>query len=212
MKLYTAKLSPFAARCRMLIYAKKLDVELVEYPHDVSKDELLTMNPMGKIPILDADGTILPESDTICEFLEDCSGGPSFRPEGELAQARMRLLSRIADLYIFEPLSPLFAHLSRKHRDQAVVDDGLARIEKGLTTLERFLSDEDYAAGSELSLADCCLVPILFFLATYLPILGSPEPLQPYPKLNRYWQNVQQNEHAARVIEEIKEGIAEKTR
>lgn len=211
MKLYTAKLSPFAARCRMQIYAKQLDVEMIEYPHGVSKDELIAMHPMGKIPILAVGDTILPESDTICEYLEDCSGGMPMRPEDSLQRARMRMLSRVADLYVFEPLSPLFAHLSRKFRDQDVVDAGLEQIARGLATLERFISDETYAIGDELSLADCCLVPTLFFLVTYLPILGDKAPLRPYPKLNRYWETVQDNEYAARVIEEIKEGIAEKT-
>lgn len=211
MKLYTAKLSPFAARCRMQIYAKQLDVELVEYPHGVTKDELIAMHPMGKIPILAVGDTILPESDTICEYLEDCSDGIPMRPSDNLERARMRMLSRIADLYVFEPLSPLFAHLSRKYRDQDVVDAGLAQIAKGLATLEHFLHDGTYAAGDELSLTDCCLVPTLFFLVTYLPILGDKEPLKLYPKLGRYWERVQENEYAARVIAEIKEGIAEKT-
>lgn len=211
MKLYTAKLSPFAARCRMQIYAKQLDVELVEYPHGVSKDELIAMHPMGKIPILAVGDAILPESETICEYLEDRGEGPAMRPPDDLDRARMRLLSRVSDFYVFEPLSPLFAHLSRKYRDQDVVDAGLADIARGLATLERFLSDSTYAAGDELSLADCSLVPTLFFVVTYLPILGDNQPLAAYPKLSRYWDSVRVNEHAARVIDEIREGIAEKT-
>lgn len=211
MKLYTAKLSPFAARCRMHIYAKGLAVELAEYPHDVSKDEILEMNPMGKIPVLAVGDVVLPESDTICEYLEDSADGPALRPEADLDRARMRLLSRVADFYVFEPLSPLFAHLSRKHRQQDVVVDGLAKIAKGLATLEHFIGDGEFAVGNALSLADCSLVPILFFLNTYLPYFGESDPLQPYPKLHRYWNSIQDNEHAARVIDEIREGIAEKT-
>lgn len=211
MKLYTARLSPFAARCRMQIYARQLDVEFIEYPHGVTKDELVAMHPMGKIPILAVGDTILPESETICEYLEDLDGDIPMRPADELERARMRLLSRVSDFYVFEPLSPLFAHLSRKYRDQDVVDAGLADIAKGLATLERFIADSGYAVGDRLSLADCCLVPTLFFLVTYLPILGDREPLKPYPRLDRYWRAIRQNEYAARVVEEIREGIAEKT-
>ena len=123
----------------------------------------------------------------------------------------MRLLSRVADFYVFEPLSPLFAHLSRKHRKQEVVDDGLAKIAKGLGSLEHFIEDGDFAVSNTLSLADCNLVPTLFFLNTYLPFFGQADPLQPYPMLHKYWSSIQENEHAARVIDEIKEGIAEKT-
>ena len=71
MKLYTAKLSPFAARCRMQIYAKGLAVELLEYPTQIGKDDIARASPLARIPILlDAD-QVIPESETICAYLED---------------------------------------------------------------------------------------------------------------------------------------------
>lgn len=210
MKLYTAMLSPFAARCRMLIHARGLAVEFVEYPHAVSKEELRALNPIGKIPILVAGDTVLPESETICEYLEDLGSGPALRPADSLDRARMRLLGRIADLYLFEPLSPLFAHLSRKRRNQEVVDAGLARIRLGLDMLERFLGDQRFAVGDALTLADCSLVPVLFFLVTYLPMLGEAEPFGRHPKTERYWAAIQTNEYAARVIGEMRQAMAEK--
>jgi glutathione S-transferase len=210
MKLYNAMLSPFAGRCRMLIYAKGLEVELVEAYGQVSKEQVTAMNPLGKIPILEDGELLLPESDAICEYLEDRFPEPALRPGDDAARARVRMLSRMADYYIFESLAPLFAHLSRKHRDQEVVDRQLLALERGLTAVEHFIASEDYAAGPDLSLADCTLVPILLFLTSYLSFFGIEDPLHPYPKLAAYWQRMQEQEAAAKVIAEIRAAMKAK--
>ena len=50
MKLYNVYGSPIAARCRIQIYAKELDVEIVEPPGGVSSPEYKAINPTGKVP------------------------------------------------------------------------------------------------------------------------------------------------------------------
>ena len=212
MKLYTARLSPFAARCRMQIYAKELAVELLEYPTAISREDIARASPIAKIPVLLDGDRVIPESDTICTYLEECFPEPSLLAETAAERARMRLLCRIADLYIMAPLTPLFAHLSRKHRDQKVVDDGIEQLLAGLKSLEHFIGKGNFAVGNRLSLADCCLVPILFFVVTYLPYFGIDEPLAAYPSVTAYWNAIGQNPHAGRVIAEIREAIEEKSR
>jgi len=212
MKLYTARLSPFAARCRMQIYAKQLAVDLLEYPIDISKEDIARVSPIAKIPVLLDEDQVIPESDIICAYLEEHYPEPSLLADTAPERARMRLLCRIADLYIMAPLTPLFAHLSRKHRNQQIVDDGVGQLLAGLKSVEYFIGEGGFAVGNRLSLADCCLVPILFFVVTYLPYFGIDEPLQPYPRVSTYWNAIQQNPHAARVIQEISEAIKEKSR
>ena len=210
MKLYTAMLSPFAARCRMAIYAKGLEVEFAEAWGDFSREELAAKNPMTKIPVLEDGEFVLPESETICEYLEDRFPDPPMRPKSPEARARMRLLSRMTDFYVFEPLSPLFGHLSRKTRVQEVVDRQLAALGRGLGAVDHFIAEEGYAAGPTLTLADCTLVPVLLFVVTYLPYFGVKEPLAPYPRLAAYWGRVEQQEIAARVIDEIRAAMKAK--
>jgi glutathione S-transferase len=210
MKLFNAMLSPFAARCRIQIYAKGLDVEFAEAWGEFSREELVKKNPMTKVPVFEDGDLVLPESETICEYLEDRFPDPSLRPENIEDRARMRLLSRVVDFYVFESMTPLFAHLSRKTRDQEIVDRQLKALDKGLRTLEHFISKEGFAVGPTLTLADCALVPILLFVVTYLPFFAIEEPLGPYPRLAAYWKRVEQQEHAARVIEEMREAMKAK--
>ena len=210
MKLYTAMLSPFAARVRMQIYAKGLEVEMAEAFTDFSVEQLAQMNPMGKLPVLEDGDLRLPESTTICEYIEDRHPSPALRPSDPAQLARMRVLERMADFYVFEPLSPLFAHLSRKHRQQEVVDRQLALLQRGLGALEHYIPGEGCAIGTQLSLADCALVPILLFVQTYLPYFAIEAPLQPYPRLQAYGERMANNEHAARVIAEIRAAMKAK--
>ncbi len=210
MKLYTARLSPYAARCRLQIYAKSLPVELVEYPDQVDKDGVRSANPLGKVPVL-LDGELcLPESETICEYLEERCPEPPMLPSGAAARARARLLARVTDLYVLQPLLPLFGHLSRRHRDEQVVATVLDEIDKGLAALAGYFGNGDFAHGPQLGFADCALVPVLLFVDTYLPYFDRQQPLSTHPPLADYWLRAQEEAVVARVIAEIKQGIAEK--
>ena len=208
MKLYTAKLSPYAAGCRLQIYAKALTVEMVAYPDQIDKEHILLANPLGKIPVLIDGELCLPESETICEYLEESCAERPMLPAGAAKRARARLLARVADLSVLQPLLPLFGHLSRKRRDDGVVAAGLADIDRGLATLAANLDNGDFAHGPELGFADCALVPVLLFVDTYLPFFDRHTPLAAHPPLAAYWQRVQGEARASRVIEEIQEGIA----
>src|SRR5690348_12840477 len=104
MKLYQTYLSPFPTRVRLLLYAKGVDMEFVEPSgiHDSnSKGSYLSINPLGRVPALALeDGRVLPESEVICEYLEDVLPGPSLRPADPWARAQVRLLSRLCDFYL----------------------------------------------------------------------------------------------------------------
>ena len=213
MKLYQSNLSPFASRCRIQIYAKGLrEIECCPPPGGMSSDEYKKHNPTGKMPALEIDGQVLGESEVICEYLEDRFPTPSLRPAGPLERAHVRLLSRVTDLYILDPLFELLPHMDPKSRDQAVVDENLALLKTNLAVWEDYLVRSGYGGGSHavgnaLTLADCAMVPALFVAVTLLPIFGMAEPLAPTPQLAQYWQEIQKDEHCRRVMDEMTEGF-----
>lgn len=100
MKLYSVPLSPFAARVRLAIYRKGLDIEIVPPPAEGLKSAAyLAINPLGQIPALALDlGTVLGESAVILEYLEDAFPTPSLRPDSIEDLARARLFLRIPDI------------------------------------------------------------------------------------------------------------------
>src|SRR5215469_9433119 len=117
MKLYGMNLSNFATKSRIVAYEKGANTEILTPPGGMKSPEYLKINPLGKIPTLDADGTIIPESEVINEYLEEKFPSPPLLPRNQEARAKVRLLPRFHDLYRDPPLRALFAQLNPKNRD-----------------------------------------------------------------------------------------------
>lgn len=203
MKMYNSQLSPFAARCRMAIYAKDLEIEFLEMPDEGLEAEFSRIAPMHKVPLLVDGDVIVPESEAICEYFEDRELGIPLRPKDAAAAARMRLFGRIGDLYLMEPMGELFAQINPAGRDQKLVDRELAELQKAMGWLEAYLTGEPYAVGENLTLADCELVPVLFFFQQIGPMFGNVNPLGEFPKTETYYKAISQMPPAARVLAEL---------
>ena len=208
MKLYGNDLSPYVARCRMAFLAKGLNTDLFEAPGgSVKSDAYSKMNPMQKMPTLEVDGWYLPESAVILEYIEDTNPKPALRPDDPKQRAQMRLVGRVAELYVITSFGPLFGQMRAPQRDQAVVDKALAETDKALNWLEAVIGDKGYAVGNKLTLADCTVVPILFFVTTMLPNFGG-EPFKGRPKLKSYWDRIAKTPEAEQTLAQMKEGLA----
>lgn len=203
MKMYNSQLSPYAARCRLAIYAKDLDIEFLDMPNAELEPEFSRIAPMHKIPLLVDGATLVPESEVICEYLEDRGLGVSLRPGDPAALAHMRLLARIGDLYVMEPMGILFGQINPVGRDKTVVTRELALLVTAIDWLEHYIGGQDYAVGESLSLADCALVPILFFFDQIGPMFGEADPLRRFPKAQAYYKGIQKHPAAAKVVAEL---------
>lgn len=209
MKLYSADLSPFAARVRVQLYAKGLDVPLAEAPDGLGSVAYRRINPTGKVPALLVDGVAIPESDAIGEFLEDRFPEPPLRPTHDLARARMRAIQRWNDNEIVPRLSALFPHFDPRVRDAAVVRENLEALAPALDKLEALLAAGPFAAGPHLTLADCSLFPTFFFATRLFPILGAASPVTGRFRLASWWERVQDHPAVRRVNGELEKALAE---
>ena len=209
MKLYDVALSPFAARCRIQIYAKQLPIEIVAPPGGTGSESYKKINPTGKVPALQLDdGFVLPESAVIGEYLEDRFPEPSLRPSDPKARAQMRLLVHFSDVYVVPPLVGLFKQLDPKTRDAKFVAERLEELRPAYDRLAGFLGEGPLALGAELTLADCALHPLFFFATRLQPMLGDKDPTAERAPLARWWQAVRRNDAIARVDAELEKALA----
>lgn len=210
MKLYNANLSPYASRCRIALYATGLNVEIAPPPAPLGSDDYKQqVNPIGKVPALALDdGTVLPESDVIVQYVDEKSGG-KLSPGTAEGRAKARLIGRIADLYIQPGLGIIFRQLG-PNPDPAKVAEGVAEAKKGVALLEHYVEPGPYALGGKLSHADCMVVPTLFFVSAVLPRAGEANPFGAAPKVGAYWTAVQKDASIARVLKEMAEALAER--
>lgn len=207
MKLYTGDLSPYSAKVRMQIYAMGItDIEF-ELPAAFYLGKLSETSPLGRIPVLEVDDGIIPESEVIAEYLDDLYPERSMAGGSPRERADVRLLSRIADIYLLNNIFMALPQASRKTRVDAVRDLLVAQVVRGMTALERHIGGGDYAVGDRLTRADCTLVPALFLCENTVPRLDVPNPLEATTRVAAYWRNIQHNEFAARVLDEMARGL-----
>jgi glutathione S-transferase len=211
MRLYDLDHSPFAARVRMALYAKGLTAALAPPPGGVRSAAYRAINPLALVPALMLDdGTVIPESEIIAEYLEDRFPNPPLRPTAPEDRARARLLARLADEYLAPPLKELFeAAKAGGGAEKATVPR--AAVDGALGHIARYLGDgahaAAYAVGGRLTTADCALVPLLFFAARAArmhPVLfPDGDPFAFHPRLAAYWRGIARDPVAARVLGEL---------
>jgi len=191
MKLYGSLASPYVARVVLFSRLKGFDLEPQMPEGGIKSAAYLAMNPMGKMPLLEADGLAIPESEVICEYLEDLrpgQGGLAGSPE---ARARARLISRIQDLYVGPNATTLIRNLNPAKRDAAAVATATSGIETGFGYLEHFVTADPYAAGPSPGLADCALLPAFVVLRKAVcPTFGMVDPTSGTGALGRWWKTV----------------------
>ena len=126
MKLYSLPLSPYSARVRGALYAKQLDIEINAPPEGWRQsEEFRQINPARRVPVLILDdGTALPESGVIVEYLEDAFPATPLRPKDAKDLAQVRLITNIADLYVMQAAMPIFFLLDVERIDEPAVAAG----------------------------------------------------------------------------------------
>lgn len=203
MQMYNAQLSPYSARCRIAIHAKGLDVELLPISDDAVKAKLAALTPMHKVPTLIDGDQVIPESDVICEYLEEKGAGPALLPTEPAARAQIRLLARIGEIYVMEPMGDLFDQIDPRTRDKNLVARAMGEVAEGMGWLDSYLDGSAYALGNTLSFADCALVPIVFFFERMGPMFGEEKPLKSFVRVESYYRAMHDDMHCGRVLDEM---------
>jgi glutathione S-transferase len=95
MKLLYQTHSPYARKVLVAAHEMGIAQSIEVIHHETSpllrNDDVSALNPLGKVPVLiDADGSVLFDSDVICEYLDGLHAGPKLIPAA--APQRFRAL------------------------------------------------------------------------------------------------------------------------
>jgi len=154
------------------------------------KPEYLALNPMGKVPFMEVDGTRLIESEVILEYLEDAYPQKPLLPKDPLARAKVRELVTVIELHMELVARRLYGGVFFG----GTVSDGTKQsvekdLAKGIRALKALAKFDPFVAGRELTLADCAaavhlpLVSLSTKLAYGRDFLEDLPPLKPYLKM-----------------------------
>ena len=210
MKLYSGDLSPYSARVRMQIYAKGITDIAIERPPTFGTPAFREANPIGRIPVLDIDGDLMPESEVISEYLEATYPTPSLLGANPRETAQVRTLARIGDVYIMNNMFMLSGQTYVKPRNEGTISLLSGQVKRNLKALDRMIGHDGFACLGRVTLADCALVPGLFMVENTLPFAGIEDPVPTLANVAAYWAAIQRNEHAAKTLAELHRGLAER--
>lgn len=129
------------------------DVHIKEFGDDIKSTEFLTLNPMGKVPVLIHENTVVTEVAAICAYLADRF------PDKQLAPAPDSALRGSYYRWLFFVAGPFeMAMTARAFQwridDSNVIAIGCGHIDDTLATLEQALAAGPYLCGDSFTAAD----------------------------------------------------------
>jgi glutathione S-transferase len=148
LTLYDAARCPYCARTRIVLAEKGIEYETFEIDLRDRPQWIYEKNTTGRVPVVEEDAWILPESSVINEYLEERYPEPPLLPPDPADRA-------LARVWIFRHddfTKPYYA-LRRE-------EDGAAeRFDEELAKLDAALERQPWLTGAEYGLADIAYVP-----------------------------------------------------
>jgi glutathione S-transferase len=187
--LYDAPRCPFCARTRIVLAEKGVPYDTVTIDLADRPTWLVERNPPdGRVPVLEEDGWVLPESSVIDEYLEERYPDPPLLPDDPGERAAARLLVFRFDETLGDPYYAV-------RREGAGAHDWLAL---GLRSLESLLQATPFLTGARFGLADASYLPWLLRLRGLMGV-----PLEPYPAISRWLETCAARPSVAAEIETV---------
>ena len=207
MKLYSLPHSPFSGRVRMQIYFKNLPIEILN-PPGFKTPEYEAINPIGKVPALELDdGTTLPESAVIIQYLEDVFPDNPLFPTDPKQKAVTHLLGSFTDSYMQPPMYALFGQVFNRTADDEAMQTLIENMRAPLKVFDGLLNRYDRGGHNKVDYSDVMFAPYMYF-AEYLPkYFGEDDILKDCDLLKAIWDWHHVEPSSAKVIEEIDVGL-----
>ncbi len=174
MTLYSGTTCPFSQRCRIVLYEKGMDFQIVDVDLYNKPEDLAVMNPYNRVPVLVERDLILYESNIVNEYIDDRFPHPQLMPADPVMRARARLF-----LFRFE--QELFSNIDviEKGAPKAV-EKARNTIRDSLTQIAPVFVKQKYMLGDEFSMLDVAIAPLLWRLDYYG--IQLPKPAAPLMK------------------------------
>lgn len=165
LTLYSGSTCPFSHRCRIVLYEKDMDFEIVDIDDLNKLEDLAVLNPYNEVPVLVERDLILYEASIISEYIDERFPHPQLMPVDPVTRARARLL-----LFRFE--QELFRHVKILEDNTLNVasrkrSHARESIRQSLVMISPMFNAQQYIFGEDLSMIDIAIATLIWRLEYY---------------------------------------------
>ena len=171
MTLYSGTTDPYSHRCRIVLFEKGMDFQVIDVDLANKLEDLAIINPHNQVPVLVERDLVLQQANIINEYIDERFPHPQLMPADPVMRARARLF-----LHNFE--EQLFGHIVDIESGNAkTADKARSIVRDNLTQIVPLFSKQQYILGDEFSMLDVAIAPLLWRLGHYgieLPKQAAP--------------------------------------
>ena len=181
MILYSDRDDHYSQRVRIVLAEKDISAEIKESKQDETPDEILSMSPYHKLPILVDRDLIIHDPAVMMEYLDERFPHPPLLPVYPVARANSRTLMLRIDREWCPLIDTLIVGEKPEKELMKVREELLHEISSIAPTFKEF----KFFMSDEFTLVDCFFAPILWRLTSVgikLPVNRHLKPLLDYQK------------------------------
>jgi RNA polymerase-associated protein len=166
MNLYSGTTCPFSHRCRIVLYEKGMDFQVIDVDLFNKPEDIAVINPYNRVPVLVERDLILYEPNIINEYIDERFPHPQLMPADPIMRAKARqLLSGME--------REIFAHIEVLEKNAKTADKARQIIRERLIELAPIFTKQKHMLGDEFSMLDVAIAPLLWRLDHYGIDLGK---------------------------------------
>jgi len=161
MRLYSGTTCPYSHRCRIVLFEKGMDFEVIDVDLMNKSEDVATINPYNKVPVLVERDLVLYEANIINEYIDERFPHPQLMPPDPVMRGRARLFLHRFEQELYSQVD-IIEHGVAKSADRA-----RAVIRDNLTQFAQILTKQKFLLGDEFSMLDVAIAPLLWRLDYY---------------------------------------------
>ena len=167
MKLYSNSIDPFSHRCRIVLFEKGMDFEIIDVDLTNKPEDLSILSPYSDSPVLEERDLILTDPNIINEYIDERFPHPQLMPADPVMRARARL-------FLKDMESELFIYMKDLESKESKVREAAKKIVTNtLIRLTPILDKQPFLLHDEYSMLDVAMAPLLWRLDYYDIKLGN---------------------------------------
>jgi RNA polymerase-associated protein len=175
MTLYSGITDPFSHRCRIVLYEKGMDFEIIDVDLMNKPEDLAVMNPYNRTPVLVERDLVLYESNIINEYIDERFPHPQLMPADPVMRARARLMLYNMEVELFSQIDALEGGKEKQ------IDRARQHVADRLVELAPVFTKTKHMLGDDFTMLDVAIAPLLWRLDHYGIKLGkTAAPLMKY--------------------------------